>query len=176
MSTRRGASLIETVVVIGVGAILFGLAAGLLHVLFAADRAARSGFAEGTSLGRMAQGFRDDVRAATRSEPADAAAGPFRQLSLILPGDRTVEYRVEEDALARLERRGGEVVRRERFTIPPRLASRLELRREGGRTVAAFVLDRRPGVAAPKAGEGRALRVEAVVARDYRFENKDMKK
>jgi len=102
---RRGASLIELVVIVGSVAVVLGLCAVLIHGLLKLDRSGRAAVDDTTTLARLARRFRQDVRAAAKAAPDTPT-----QLVLTGGGGGTVSYHLDGSRLLR-EVRNGETLR-----------------------------------------------------------------
>jgi prepilin-type N-terminal cleavage/methylation domain-containing protein len=171
MRRRRGFTLIEVIVVMMAGALVLGLCVGLIHLLVGLDRAGRAHMNERTAVARLAQTFRDDVRAAVAAEPAAGAGGPGRRLVLKRPDGREVEYLVEEGAVLRAEREGEKVRHRDTFRLSRREAARLDVQPSEGLTVVALGFEARAD--RKDKGAYHAYRVESVLGQDHRFEARE---
>src|SRR4051812_40864606 len=86
---RRGATLIEVVIIVGCVGVILGLCGGFLHVLLALDRSGRAALSDGTTVARLGRQFRQDVRAADGAKVISDGAG----LELTTPGGPSVTYR-----------------------------------------------------------------------------------
>lgn len=156
---RRGASLIELMLVIGGVTIVLGLCAGLLHALLRLDRSGRSAIHDTATVARLARRFRQDARAADAAKPREGKEVPAA-LEFTTADGPNVTYRVEGKRLLREEAAGKTVQRRESYAVD-RLgpvafgvdAARVRL-----------VLSRRP--TRPDAPGRPAVRVEATLGKD----------
>ena len=124
-ATRPGYSLIEMLVVISISSIMLGLATALLGALFQAERRGRDDVVYTFAMARLADQFRHDVRAATRSLPAEEKpetedkTGQTIQLVRFETGaNEEVEYRQADGELWRIEQRPGLPPRREAYRLP----------------------------------------------------------
>jgi prepilin-type N-terminal cleavage/methylation domain-containing protein len=151
---RGGYTLVEMLVVITVGAVLMGVAIGLIVSLLRAQAAVRDEMQQTGVLAALGQQFRDDVHQTVRIENAD---GP----RLAMPDGASVVY---EPAAAHITRNqedaAGKLTRQETFALPPQSSAALEVRPQGGGTLVSLTI----------ASAGRALRIEAVAAADHRLE------
>lgn len=161
MRTRRGYTLIEMLTVIMLLSSLLGIGSVLIHRMVRAERAGREALAESAMLARLADEFRRDAHRA-RSATLDPDG-----LTLTLPDDARIEYRIDEGA-AQVRRHvtgadgtvGETTFRPGRHGLP-----RLDLiEDEGGTTVAVLAIGDPDRVSAAE------VRVEAVVGLDHRFE------
>jgi hypothetical protein len=143
-----------------------GLCAGLLRVLLRLDGVAKSHALETATVARLARQFRQDVHAGT-GQPADNENEPATKLELALPGGRSVLYEAHERAVARSQRLGAAVERRETYNLPYCRDPRFLVRHENGRAWAIFQL---PQNLDGNAGARAGLRIEALAGRDRRLD------
>jgi type II secretory pathway component PulJ len=159
-SGRRGHSLIEMVLVIGVLAIVLGLCAGLLHALFRLDRAGRNSVGDASNLARLARDFREDVRSARTARPQGAEGAG---LELDKGDGDVVIYRTEGPNLYREEVHGGKPVRRERYESDRLGTSRFDVTEGRVRLALSKPKAETPGLAGP------TVTVEAVLGKHRRL-------
>lgn len=108
---RRGASLIELMVIVGSVSVVLGLCAVLIHGLLKLDRSGRAAVDDTTTLARLARRFRQDVRAA-------AKATPDTPTKLVLTGgDGTISYHIDGSRLLREDRNGETLRGREGYNV-----------------------------------------------------------
>jgi type II secretory pathway pseudopilin PulG len=178
---RRGISLVELVVVMGIATVMLGLAVTTIHMLLRAEWNSTETVWYGTSLARFSRTFRQDVHAATSAGiPTPPPDGKSR-LELTLPKQRTVTFRIDGNTITRLEADAGKVRHGDVYHFPPKSTIRF------GRTqepALVHVVINRPSMPEALAGReddggkayrpaGRVLRIEAAVARDHRFARRD---
>jgi hypothetical protein len=151
---RRGASLIETVVVIASVALILSVSGVFLHLVMRVDRAGRASAAEATAVARLARQFRQDVREADSARVVDG------RLELPMPDGSAVSFAATDGGVSRTEGAGGKVVRRELYGLPSLEPADLAV--EGAS--ARLTLARRPD---PRAGGAPrpTLRIEATVGK-----------
>lgn len=128
MKRRRGYTLIEMLAIIAAGSAMMAVAMGLLHSLIRIEHGAREEARRQTSLDRLADQFRRDVRAAGRFaklEGAEAAGVQVPERPAGAPGwqfalddGRTVQYGPGRRELIRTERVGNDPVARESYVLP----------------------------------------------------------
>jgi len=162
MKRRAGYSLIELVVVMTVGAMMLGVAVGLLAMLLRTECAARDHLYHCTVLGRLADQFRRDAHAAN----AGNVDGPQRmQLELAL--NRTVTYHRRPGRIVRVEQVGQTAERRESFALPPAATASFEVHIDTTPTIASLAITRTTG----ESGQlpSATLRIDAVLGSDHRF-------
>ncbi len=109
---RRGFSLFEMIIVIGGLALVLGLCATLLHMLFRLDRSGRDALRDSQTLATLARQFRRDVRSSQQAK-ADAPGS----LELKSPDGPTLAYRVDHARLIREQGDGKTIARREAYAI-----------------------------------------------------------
>jgi hypothetical protein len=171
MKSRRGASLVELLMVMSAGTVVLTMSAGLIHQIMHAQSKARA-FAdvERTSL-RLATAFRRDVQEATAAELAEADAGERVFLRLTLPENQTVEYGRREANIVRVLFEGSRSVAREAFEFPAGIE--LAVRREEARLI-VLTIHSRPGEIPGEGGSSEAsafavpvnLQVQAALKRE----------
>jgi hypothetical protein len=159
---RRGASLVEVVVLIGAVTVIISLCGVFLHLLLRVDRAGRSAQGEASAVARLARQFRQDVRAANSGRVAVAKEGESGgTLELTLGDGVSISYANGDGRVLRTESAGGTARRREGYEFrgfgPAAFAA------EGG--TARLSLDR---LADPRAGGAArpGYRLEARVGKD----------
>ena len=163
MIRRRGFSLIELIAVLGIGAVMIGICVTLLYAVLRTEGAGRVHVRQGSVLGRLADQFRRDVHAANTA--GSAADGKQWQLELA-PG-RIVTYRPEPGTLTRTERADGSIQRRESFALPSGTTASIEIPADAEPTIVSLMIT--PVARASGQTGVRAVRIDAVLARDHRF-------
>ena len=122
-SPRRGASLVEMILIIGSMTIIFAVCGVFLHLLLRVDRSGRAALTEAVTVSRLGRQFRDDVRAASAAKPVEGKAGSPGGLGLTLPGGRAVAYTNVPGFLERVESAGDKFTRREGYRLDPTAAA-----------------------------------------------------
>jgi prepilin-type N-terminal cleavage/methylation domain-containing protein len=138
---RRGWTLVEMMVCLTIGTLVFAAAVELLGLAMHADSSEGRAAEDLQSLDRLAEQFTADVRSAIEvrtTAPANAATSWTIQLS----GDHRIDYALQEHALLRTAYRADKVTQREAFALGDDLTARLELRPTEQPTKAALVLER----------------------------------
>lgn len=102
---RRGVSIIEIVVCLGVGSIMLGTCIALLHVVLNSDRQAANVARYNQSLARLSDVLRRDVHAALRADFVSGGGKSDSRLVLELPA-AAVTYEIDRSALIRVEQAG----------------------------------------------------------------------
>jgi len=171
MKSRRGASLIELLMVMSAGTVVLTMSTGLIHqVMHAQSRARAFADVERTSL-RLANAFRRDVHEATSAELAEADGGDRVFLRLTLPDNQTIEYGRREANIVRVLLEGSRGVAREEFAFPAGIE--LAIRREEARLI-VLTIQSRPGEMPGEGDRSEAslfavpvnLQVQAVLKRE----------
>ena len=166
---RRGITLVEMLAAMAALLIVMGVVATLITALLGIESSGRDHAESEAQLARVAHFVRADVRAAT---VAQIAADPNAISRLTLKQGEsgvTVEYRLDQGDLIRVESAGKATKKQERFRLPPRSSPRFERIDPSGRPFVALVVDRR----SRQRGGGsvvRPFRVEASLGADARFE------
>jgi hypothetical protein len=109
---RRGVSLIELIVVIGVETMLLSLAVTTIATLIATERNGRRGLEQAAALDALRDEFRRDVRLAAAFEQQPNV------VKLTLHSGRRVEYAASDDGIARREHQGNTLTAQEYFRLP----------------------------------------------------------
>ncbi|MDB5345983.1 MAG: hypothetical protein JWP89_4360 [Schlesneria sp.] len=119
MNRRRGASLIELMVVISILTVILGLVGVLFHRLFQAEQlSTRTTVAEITTM-RLADQFRRDIHAAQSAKRSDATSEALPTLELKNPGDApTILYTGGLNKIQRDVMRGQKSVAHETYRLP----------------------------------------------------------
>jgi prepilin-type N-terminal cleavage/methylation domain-containing protein len=170
MKNRPGFTLIETLTVLVVTSVLLGTAAGLLHTVFQWQQHGHEGLRQRLAMDRLARQFREDAHTASGLTAAEVSMDGQKKLPgwrLQLAGNRTVQYWVAGDALARSEREGDKTVSREAFALPPGAKVEIGLQGDGKPALARL---RITAATEPSANPvPPVLFVEGVLALDHRF-------
>jgi hypothetical protein len=168
MSNRRGASLVELLVVITTGMIVVGLAVTMVRSLVDANRAAESHLVRNGAVRRLCESFRVHVRAARAAE--SAAEDQALRLKLSFEDGREVEFRSEEQVVVRTERDRGTDRRRESYTLPANSTARFEVQSDDGTTIVRLIINQAPN--RPSEAASREFVALATLDHDHRFEAK----
>lgn len=163
IGSRRGYALIEMAAVISLSTVLLGMAVGLLHVLFQADRSARAQLAHHATLSRLAEQFRRDVHEAD----AITKTGDADTWRLARADNPPVLYRLTDSTIERVEETGKDRPQnRETFPLPRDITPTIQTS-PGSPTVVALILTPREQPP-PAAGPAPlSMRLEAILARDH---------
>lgn len=156
--------MVEMILMVTALTVVLGLCTGLIHVLMRLDRVARSHLAEATTLGRLADRFRLDVRTADRAKAGEAQPN---HLELTGHGGLVVDYLVRDGRILRTEHDGPRLVRQEAYRLPSNATPRFHVREEEGAVFVVLELERRPVLG----GDGPLRRAEylALLGRDARL-------
>lgn len=172
-STRRGVSLIELVITLGVAGVMLTMGIGTLHLLLRTDENLTHSLKRRQTVSQLSDAFRHDVHAAHQMvwvEPQnDEETG---RLTLKFAADHEVQYTTDDYALVRTETRNQETLQSARFrflreteiTIDPKKPNSptLVIRTPNTTTHSSQSRDS----LAPK----RELRIQAALGRNHRFE------
>jgi hypothetical protein len=141
--TRRGVTIIETIVLMTGVAAMLGLAVILLQLLMKLDGESRARFDASASLARLARQFRHDVHATGSVRLIEPQPSKPPVLRIDPAPDRTIEYQVRgDDKILRVEKNKGADVRRESFLVPRSGSIRLSIAEQDGHKFAALTVDR----------------------------------
>lgn len=119
MKNRRGASLVELLLIMSACTVVLTLSAELIHRVMIAQSKATTFLNAERSAQRLTAAFRRDVHAATeRREGEEAKPASGQLLALTLPDDRLVEYRLEQGTITRTLSENDATKAREQFVFP----------------------------------------------------------
>ncbi|MEN6407145.1 MAG: prepilin-type N-terminal cleavage/methylation domain-containing protein [Thermoguttaceae bacterium] len=152
---NRGFTLIEMIVVMTAGAILLGIAVGMLHLLMRTEQTGRDRVGRTAAFAQLAEQFRTDAAAALQFEPD--------RRRFILPDQREATYQTVGATMDREERKDGRLLRRESFALTAGSSVTFKLDRRDAASWASLTV----GV-----GESPSQRETCVVAllgKDRRF-------
>jgi type II secretory pathway pseudopilin PulG len=107
---RRGKSLVELLVVIGLTGVVMAMTSTTLVATFRAERQIRRDLAQQQTLARLATRFRADCH-------ASRAASVDRLCELALPDERSIRYSAASSGIERVVLRGGNVEHRDTFAL-----------------------------------------------------------
>lgn len=172
---RRGASLIEVVIVIGVSSVLLTAGVGTLHLLMRADRLGQSAAQNRAALSRLSRVFRQDVHAARDVSLTPADPDEPSRLELTIGEGETVAYAVEDHVIQRTARNEEEEDQQHRDTFRFPVRSTLNFEREESPDVVRLTIRQPVFSGDRKQASGttiaqRTVRLEAVLGRDHRYE------
>jgi type II secretory pathway pseudopilin PulG len=119
MTTRRGKTLIEMLILITVLSVVLASVSLVLLGAFKTDRQLRRDLAQQTSLARLASRFRSDAHAATTCRVDNAC-------ELSLADGRVVRYGFAGQRISREVRRGQTLEHQDAFVLPDTAAVRFE--------------------------------------------------
>lgn len=164
---RHGFSLVETMMAMAVFTTMLVLSLPLVELLLTLGDAGQDHVEALSTISRLAEEFRDDLRASDRLKAGPEGEKFGSVLRLEGPGDRLVRYRIEGREVERIEVVDGLPRRIERYRLPegPKSASaRFEVGAaiEGGARPVSLVIDRRLGL---RRGLPRFQRITGYVGR-----------
>ena len=159
---RRGISLVEMLVVIGLSSLILSLIATCLHGLYRADGRTRLRLEERAAITQLSLRLRADAHAAVHAElltpsTPDELAG----LALIAADGRRIEYRSATRRIERTVSQDGRTIHRDAFRLPLAQAT-WELETAMGRSLVAVVLTT-SALGSSAAVRAAAERLEAAV-------------
>jgi len=175
MTTRRGTTLVELLIVMTGCAAFLSLSGQLLHRALKTQSESRRFFDAERTAWRLAEDFRRDVHAADAAT-TDGAGGAESLLRLELPEHRVVVYTREGASIVRTLTRPDGPAARELYPLPARSAIEVEVD-DAGRLVTLLIEAEEADPEAPpptRINEAR-IHVEAVaqLGRDGRFDAAD---
>jgi hypothetical protein len=174
ISTRRGISILELMVVLSASTVVLTLSSVLLqrvmriHIQSRAD----SGV-ERTTL-RLSDRFRDDVHQARSAETDRAILGEHVVLRLANGADRHVEYSYDDGILLRSMPKSDGQISREEFVFPAGSVVKIESQDAPQRLVMTITAPRdsdseKQQLPAARLTIPLSMQVEAVIGSDWRF-------
>lgn len=174
MSNRRGVSLVEVIVMIGMSMALMGIAVKMLHSLLRFERSGGESLVISHNRARLAAQFRDDVHAATAATVERPAEGTS-QLQLKFPDAGVVTYRQSDRSVLRTSTAADAPGNQEEFRLPA--ATRVKFAVSHDNPPATAVLICEPVTAETSTSPAAQsvmrrpypVRIEAVIAKDRRF-------
>jgi type II secretory pathway pseudopilin PulG len=164
---RRGWTLIEMSVYIGIAAVLLPVVFVALAQAMRASDHVREQSQSASSLERLARQFRDDVHEAAAATVAQGG----KELLLTMAGERRIRYKSTAAAVERTVKAGDVTQQRDTFPLSGLAPGDFEVRSDPAEAVLLLrvVPDPQPR---PAAG-GRTLELAAGVARNHRFEKQE---
>jgi len=142
ISSRRGISMIEMLILITGVAMTLGLCAISLQLLMQLNADGQARLRGAVALERLSRQLRDDVHGCEAAQLAPDLKAPVKPagLRLTMEPDHSVTYLVRDGSVVRDESRAGKTVRRESYSLPPRRIARFEERRELAHRLVALVV------------------------------------
>jgi prepilin-type N-terminal cleavage/methylation domain-containing protein len=169
---RRGFTLVEMVVAIAVSSVLMGAATVMLVAMLKNEGSSRRHLEFCTILNRLDEQFRADVHAAVSSNPDKSG----EVLELVSPGsgNTLVRYRCQPKEITREEIEGEKILRRESYVLPEEVKTSFDQKSEGTISTLTLLVELKPL-------PGTKIRypvsnIEALLAKDHRFEQAETKK
>ncbi len=164
MRHRRGYSLIECLVAMGLAATTFTLVATSLYGMYRSSHLVREDVDLQRQWGRFAEQFRADTHEAMSIEIAkDKPENSARTLTLALPEGHTVRYTLQPKRIERVLCEGDNVRHRETYRMPPRSTSRWSEQTERTLPMISLVVVREPATAGAASPLGRTMRIDAAL-------------
>jgi type II secretory pathway pseudopilin PulG len=140
--SRRGITLIETLIIVTMVGAVLGLCAVLIQLLGRLNSDARARATALTSLERLARQLREDAHASATAELQEKAAAQPAGLRLLPAPRRSIAYLAQPAEVVRTESDGGNIVRREAYRLPDDGNARFMLRTDGPCRLIVLVLRR----------------------------------
>jgi hypothetical protein len=157
--TRRGITLLETMVVMTGLAVLLGLCALNIQLLLRVSSDAQARRSTTSALGRLASQYREDVHACD-----DARLPSPTSLRLIRSPRVVIAYDAREGRVDRVESVNGQATRHESYELGRHAAAAFERRGEGPRQFLALVVRRTPRAGRPD--PPRPMEILALTGKD----------
>jgi hypothetical protein len=149
------------IVVMTVGATLFGIAVSLMHLLMRAEQSGRTHVERYATMARLADQFRDDVHAAA-GRPVAEGQTAWR---LELAANHTVRYAAEPGEITREERMGDKTASRESYKLPDDYTAAITSDEAASPSLVSLVIKLKSGSGA----KAREIRIDAAWGKDRRF-------
>lgn len=175
--SRGGASMIEALLAVSIGAIVLTVGVGTIHVLLRGERETRRTLESTIRLSRLSSIVRRDVHAAQSAVIAQKRGSAAARLVLTFPARRTVTYVADGPSLRRIDENPMTGGHRDSFRFPAGATIRIE--RSGSPELVRIEIDRgirrigsKPGrhVSPPGTTRSRRIvRIDALLARDHRY-------
>jgi prepilin-type N-terminal cleavage/methylation domain-containing protein len=142
LSSRRGFTLIEVLIVVTAVSALLALCAVTIQLLFRLSSDSQSRLSAAMALERLARQFRADVHGSERARLGGDDKSPAQPpvLRLAMDTGHEVTYSPRAESVVRTETRAGKPVRREEFTFGRSRTARFELRDDAPRRWVVLVL------------------------------------
>jgi prepilin-type N-terminal cleavage/methylation domain-containing protein len=177
---RRGVSLVELTITMTIGGLVLATGIGMLHLMLRTDKTLAESLWRGQTVSQLSEAFRGDVHAAHKLEfqpPANEAAANepmLPTLTLELADDHQVKYAVENNVVHRTETQADKTLQTNRFRFSP--GTEIVIDVENANRPALVVRASNQKVLSPSSRPAsvpmKELKIDAVLARDHRFENK----
>lgn len=178
---RRGATMVEALVTVSIGAVVLTLGVGMIHLLLRGERETRRAVEDSITLSRLSTIVRRDVHAAQSADIADEPAGGPARLTLTFPERRTVTYIADGSSLSRIENNPESSEHRDSFRFPS--GTTIGLVRGGAPELVRIAIERgarssdsHPSqyVSSPTVTRSpRVVHIDAVPARDHRYDRRN---
>jgi hypothetical protein len=147
LTSRRGITIIEVLVVATGVAMLLGLCAVSIQLLMKLNSEGMARFSAAASFERLARQVREDTHASETAQITvdDKKAGASAGLRLVFAPNHVVAYMAGDGGVIRTESRSDKVVRHETFGLTRGGGVQFEIREEGPRRLVALVVTRPAG-------------------------------
>ncbi len=166
--TRRGVTLIETLVVISTLSVIATVSVTTIVLMLRAEGSGLKSLNSGTSFSRLANQFRDDIHAARSVELAQDPTGPQASLVVHLPTGQNVSYTSGPGNVSRLaENTNGNVAREDFALLDGNVI--FEISQTQSTATLIYQLENATPLASTVESPRRPFHVLARVSRDLRF-------
>jgi prepilin-type N-terminal cleavage/methylation domain-containing protein len=169
---RRAFTLIEMVAVIAISSAMMGGGVVMLVALLKNEGSSRKHLELCKTLTRLDEQFRIDAHAANSASVNEK--GDALELTLPEPSKTLIRYLRGPAEISREEIEGEKTLRRESYPLPQEVKTSLEKKTEGA--ITTLVLHVEPKQVAESKIRYPTTRIEAVLAKDLRFEQTELKK
>ena len=169
---RRAFTLIEMVAVITVGSAIMGVGVVMLVALLKNEGSSRRHLELCKTLNRLDEQFRADAHAAASA--GLGASGDDLELVLPAPSKTLIRYRCQPKEIAREEVEGDKTIRRESYPLPEEVKPSLEQKADG--SIATLIVQVEPKPVMGSKIRYPSTRIEAVLAKDLRYEQIEKQK
>lgn len=176
--SRRGYTLVELLVVMGMTSVIFTIGLGMVHRVMHQQRFADRDNVMHRVAERLSTRLREDVQLAIDAELSRSGDQGEQRLTLTQPGQRIVTYAVRGNVLEREKIQPSETTHRDSFEFPDNYRLEFFDVAAGRVSFTAFAVpqaylatsgDPSPGVVSESDIRRAVMHVEASVGRDHRF-------
>lgn len=168
---RRAFTLIEMVAVIAISSAMLGGGVVMLIALLKNEGSSRKHLELCKTLTRLDDQFRIDAHAGNSASVDEK--GDTLELTLPAPSKTLIRYHREPAEISREEIEGDKTLRRESYPLPEEVKTSLGKKTEG--SITTLVLQVEPKLDTESKIRYPSTRIEAVLAKDLRFEQETKK-
>ncbi|MCA9067998.1 MAG: prepilin-type N-terminal cleavage/methylation domain-containing protein, partial [Planctomycetaceae bacterium] len=172
-SVRRGVSLIELIITIGVSGVILTMGLGTLHLLLRTDDNLHLSLKHRQTVAQLSDAFRRDTHSAREvKQISQPDAKGVKGLELQLAADHQVQYTAQNHILIRTETQNQETLQTARFRFSP--GTEILFESDSANSIAIVLRNYRTNPDSPRTTDPRTpereLTIQAVPGRDHRFE------